>query len=136
MLDSLRLIAQMDAVTKSWWAAWKQEKLVDFIPQPSKWVKSNENVGVGDLVIFLKADTDKSFGTEVWRMGRVKEVEVSRDKLVRVVIIEYKNHGESVFRTTRRAVRKIAVLHHEGELELIEELNLASKAAGTAFLLG
>jgi hypothetical protein len=63
-------------------------------------------------------------------VGRVAQVEVSdKDARVRAVSIEYKNSNESVFRTTRRAVRGVAVLHREDELELVQELNAAARAA-------
>jgi hypothetical protein len=48
---------------------------------------------------------------------------------VRTVIIEYKNAQENKFRTTRRSVRKVAVLHREDELELVQELNAAAREA-------
>ena len=69
-------------------------------------------------------------GEPIWRVGRVTEVELSdRDLQARVVIIEYKNSRESVFRTTRRSVRKVAVLHREDEVELVQQINAAARAA-------
>ena len=44
-----RLIAQMDKVYDVWWNVWRTEKLVDFIPQPSKWKKTNEQLKEGDV---------------------------------------------------------------------------------------
>ena len=130
-----RLMDQMERVYRSWWEAWKNEKLLDYIPQPSKWLKSNGNVQVGDVVIFLKTDKDQTLGDPLWKMGRIQELETSSDGLARVAIIRYKNSGEAVFRTTRRSVRKLAVLHREGDLELVEELNIASKSVNTAFMM-
>lgn len=68
-------------------------------------------------------------------MGRIREVEVSKDGVIRSVVIEYKNSTETVFRTTRRSARTVAVLHREGDLELVEELNEAARRAQLAFLL-
>ena len=56
------------------------------------------------------------------------------DGKVRDITIEYKNLGESVFRTTHRAARSVAVLHKEGDLDLMQELNAASKEANKAFM--
>ena len=67
-------------------------------------------------------------------MGKIKELEFSVDGLARTAIVEYKNASESVFRTTRRSVRKIAVLHREGDLELVQELNEAARRSGIHFL--
>ena len=130
-----RLMDQMENVYKSWWTVWKNEKLLDYIPQPKKWQKNNGDVKIGDVVIFLKSDKDQTLGEPRWKMGRIKDVETSKDGLVRVVIIEYKNSTESIFRTTRRSARTIAVLHREGELEMIEELNEASRQANLVFFM-
>ena len=65
----------------------------------------------------------------------MKELDESRDDISRSLIIEYKNASESVFRKTRRSVRKVAVVHVEHDLELIQELNQACKEAGNEFYM-
>ena len=63
------------------------------------------------------------------------EAEVSpEDYLVRAVLIEYKNAQESVYRTTRRAARQVAVLHSEDDLEIVQELNMAARKADQLLL--
>ena len=64
---------------------------------------------LGDIVLFLKLESEASFGSPVWRLGRVEEVEYSLDRVIRTVVISYKNDGENIFRRTRRSARKIAV---------------------------
>ena len=123
----------MELVSDSWWKVWKDEKLTDFIPQPSKWRSGGYEPKPGDLVIFMKHESDVKLGEPVWRLGRIQEIERSKDGVVRVALIEYKNATECVFRTTRRSVRRVAVLHKEGDLELIQELNQASKFANLMF---
>ena len=130
-----RLMEQMEKVYRSWWKVWKDEKLVDYIPQSPLWKTTSGQPAVGDIVLFLKLESEASFGSPVWRLGRVEEVEYSLDGIIRTVVISYKNDGENNFRRTRRSARKIAVLHHEGDLELVEELNEASKLAGQQFFL-
>ena len=130
-----RLMEQMEKVYRSWWSVWKDEKLVDYIPQSPLWKTTSGQPAVGDIVLFLKLESEASFGSPVWRLGRVEDVEYSLDGVIRTVVISYKNDGEKIFRKTRRSVRKVAVLHHEGDLELVEELNEASKGAGQQFFL-
>ena len=128
-----KMIEDMELVSDSWWKVWKDEKLTDFIPQPSKWRSGGYEPKPGDLVIFMKHESDVKLGEPVWRLGRIQEIERSKDGVVRVALIEYKNATECVFRTTRRSVRRVAVLHKEGDLELIQELNQASKFANLMF---
>ena len=130
-----KLMSQMDLAYRSWWKTWMNEKIVDYIPQPKKWPKTTLQPAVGDIVIFLKAESEAGFGEPVWKLGKIEEVEYSADGRIRAVVIAYKNDGEKVFRTTRRSTRKVAILHHEGELELTERLNEASKAAGIQYFL-
>ena len=42
--------------------------------------------------------------------------------------------SENVFRETRRADRKVAVLHREDDLEMVQELNSAARAADRVLL--
>jgi hypothetical protein len=125
-----RLITQMDAVYDNWWKAWSHQKLVDFIPQPVKWTINNCIVKVGDIVLFLKEAPEQHFGEPVWKIGRIVSTPVSRqDGITRTVVIEYKNNNERVFRTTTRAVRSLAVVHSEGELDIVQQVEAASRAA-------
>lgn len=52
-----------------------------------------------------------------------------KDEKVRAVTIEYKVNSETKFRVTRRAVRTIAVLFGEDDIELSQELNAAARDA-------
>lgn len=129
-----RMLEQMEQVFQAWWKAWYEQKVVDWIPQPRKWNRSNEAVKVGDIVILPRVGGEQVLGQPVWRIGRIKAVEKSeQDGRVRKVEVEYKNVGESRFRVTRRSVRGLAVLHREGELELFEQLNQAARESDKKF---
>ena len=131
-----KMVSQMDDVYEVWWNLWKEEKIVDYVPQPSKWNKSNDDVREGDIVLILQNADEVKLGGPLWKIARIRSLETShRDGLSRVAICEYKNPSESEFRTTRRSVRKIAVIHHEDELDLIPQLNEAAKKAGESYFL-
>ena len=72
-------------------------------------------------------------GTRVWRTGRIHKLDDSRDGIPRAATIEYKNATENTFRYTRRSIRKLAVVHQEHELELVQELNEACRDAENQF---
>ena len=129
-----KMIQEMEKVFDSWWKVWKEERIIDFIPQPRRWLEQGYEPQPGDLVVFLKHESDVTLGEPVWRLGRVLNTERSKDGTVRTVIIEYRNASESTFRTTRRSVRRVAVLHKEGELELVETLNLAAKNSNVNYI--
>jgi len=124
------MLERMNDVFEAWWKAWHEEKLADYVAGPVKHSKSDRPPQEGDIVIFQKDGAEQVLGEPIWRIGRVTNVEESAsDGLVRALTIEYRNAAENVFRETRRAARKVAVLHREGDLELVEELNAAARAA-------
>ena len=130
-----RMMEQLDQVYKTWWEIWKSEKLCDFIPQPNNWNKSNYDLAVGDIVAFPRQTSDQVFGDTVFRLGRVTTLEYSADGKARIVHIEYRNAEESVFRTTKRAVRTVAKVHREHELDIVQGLNQAVKAANVSYFI-
>ena len=121
------LVKQNADFEKAWWTVWEAEKLIDMIPQPSKWRSGDPDIKVGDLVVFMR---DKSVLTgPSWRVGEVSSVEVSRDEIIRKVEVKYKVVGESVYRYTRRSVRSVAVLWRESEIDLTGKLSAAQRQA-------
>ena len=130
-----RLVKQNSEVEEAWWKVWSTEKLQEFIPRSSKWSKSSDPVDVGDIVVFLKTAKESVLGEPVWRLGRVMTAEPDKDGIVRKVEVQYRNDGEKVFRTVTKSVRQLCVLHHEGDLELVDILNEASKQSTISFLI-
>ena len=125
-----RLLTQMSQVFDAWWRTWKNECIVKFIPQPPIWNKTTYQPKPGDIVIFTKDGNEHAIGQPVWTTGRVVSIETSdKDGLVRVIEIEYFNENEKKARVTRRSVRNVAVVHEEGVVELVQELNTAAGAA-------
>ena len=59
----------------------------------------------------------------------------SADGISRSALIEYRNDGESDFRTTRRALSSVAIIFSETDLDFVQEMNRAAKQANIAFIL-
>ena len=57
----------------------------------TKWLKSDENLKIGDVVLFLKSD--KEFDKQ-YQYGIIKDIYQSRDGHVRKVKVEYQNYNE------------------------------------------
>ena len=122
-----RMITQMDDCYDAWFKVWREERIVDFIPQPSKWKRSNESLKVGDIVVFIKERPEDHFGQPLWKLAKVVEIEHAADGHVRTATVEYRNASNpTLVQTTRVSVRHVAKLHDENELDLIQELNEAA----------
>ena len=128
-----RMLQQMDEVYESWWRTWSSENLVDYIPKPPHWKDGNVNAKVGDIVLMLLSDSEKKLGAGVWRLGRIKKLFWSADGITRVAELEYRNNDEKTFRKTERALSSIAIIHRDTDLDVIQELNAASKEATIHF---
>jgi hypothetical protein len=128
-----KMLEKMHQVFEAWWQAWYKEKLTDFVVQPPKRLRSDPNLKVGDIVIFQKRGQEQVLGSPIWTVGRVEEADVSEsDGKVQELVIQYRNPGESKFRTTRRAARSVALLSSEDDLDLMQELKAAARAADRA----
>ena len=104
-----RMLQRMEDVFEAWWKAWHDEKISEFVSRPRKWLRSGPDLCDGDIVVFQKSGAEQVIGQPVWRVGRVVEVERNeKDGKVRAATVQYKNAGEHVFRTTRRAARQLA----------------------------
>ena len=112
-----RLAEQLEQIERSWWKLWADEKLVDFVPQPAKWPRTNNNLVVGMVVIFPMAKPKSPIGEVIWKYGKVAEILPSSDDLARRVKITYQNYKEEVWRFVTRGAREIAVIHSEDDLE-------------------
>ncbi|XP_066914399.1 uncharacterized protein [Clytia hemisphaerica] len=102
---------------------WFDNWLINHVPkityQP-KWFINDRDIMVGDIVLFLKND---SLINSTYQYGIVRELFPGRDSKVRKVKVAYKNHNESVFRETNRAVRELVVIHQVDEVDLVDGLN-------------
>ena len=81
-----------------------------------KWLTSNNEVKVGDVVLFLKSEK------EFERDGIIHTVNLGRDGHIRVVEVEYQNHNEGVKRYTTRGVRDLVVIQPVDEPGIDAEL--------------
>ena len=128
------MLAQMEDVKKAWWQTWANEPLSEFKPCPPKWVRSSVSKPVaGSVVLFVREEADGNFGDVRWRVGIVEEALKGSDGICRQLKIKYKNAGERVFRTTTRAIRRVALLHGEAELGLVDQLNEAARATNVDY---
>ena len=117
----------MSEIETAWWRVWMDEKLADMVPQPKKWRTGEPELAAGDVVVFMRDQA--ALGGPTWRIGEISEVERGTDGIIRTVTIKYKNCEEKVYRYTRRAVRAVAVLWREHELDMAGELSAAQKMA-------
>ena len=125
-----KIIEQMDRVYDAWFKIWREERIVDFIPQPRKWKRNNGLLQVGDIVIFMKELPDDHFGKPLWKVARITALEHSADGLARTCTVEYVNASQpQVFHKVRLSVRHVAKLHGEDDLDIIQELNEAAALA-------
>jgi hypothetical protein len=130
------MMKNMEDVSVAWWKVWESEWLVQLVPKPNKWLEGAPDVKVGDVVVFLRDGKESVLGQTPWRTGLIDEVHVSdRDGVCRSLTIKYKNHSESVFRYTKRSTRTVAIIHREGDIDLLGELSNASVSANKHFLL-
>ena len=108
-----------EAIYQAWFKSW----LVSYVPtliERAKWHKSDTNLKVRDIVLFLK--TGKEFEKQ-YQYGIIRGIEAGRDGLVRKADVEYQNASEGCKRITRRGARDLIVVHPVDKLSINKELS-------------
>ena len=113
-----RIIKENSKIFNSWFENWLMSHVPKLLKQ-QKWFSTNDQVKVGDIILFLKQDS--SINSE-YQYGMVKDVMYGSDGIIRKVVIKYKNHNENAFRETFRSLRTIVVINHVDETDLAKEL--------------
>jgi hypothetical protein len=116
-----RILQLHSGIFDSWWEAWLTSAVPKLVAQP-KWFKNDEDLKVGDVVLFRR--TEGSFSGE-YKYGRIDEVHRGSNDRIRSVVIRYKNSTEETVRKTVRAVRSLIVVHKIDEINIMEELGNA-----------
>ena len=121
--DAQKLLqANVDNLTV-WFDSW----LISYVPrlmEHPKWFRSDIDIHVGDVVLFLR--TEKEYSRQ-YQYGIVQSVERGRDGKIRTVNVRYRNPSGKKNRETRRAARELVIIHHADELSIFEEQAEASK---------
>ena len=118
-----KLINANQKVFDSWFEIW----LVSHVPQlmdHPKWFRSDIDVQVGDVILFIKQESPLS---NSYQFGMIDEVEYGRDDKIRKVKVRYRNSNENVDRFTYRNVRKLVIIHRINEINIMNELFNASR---------
>jgi len=89
-----------------------------------KWFKNDDNLQVGDFIMFLKDDSKIS---KTYKYGMIDEVHQGTDGVVRRVTVKYRNANEETFRYTNRSARSIVAIHKVDESCIMNELSSMSK---------
>ena len=101
-----RIIEANNEVFNVWFGCWLKS-YVPLLMNKSKWFSSDRKLMVGDVVFFMKTETEYA---NQYKYGLVKSIKVSRDNEVRRVMVEYQNHNENVKRVTDRSVRDLILI--------------------------
>jgi hypothetical protein len=81
--------------------------------QQKKWLQSDKDCEVGDLVLFRFKEGEIA---EVWRLGIVEE-KLSKENKPGQWKVRYKLAGEKEFRTTPRSSRELSIIHEVASLD-------------------
>ena len=84
---------------------------------------------------FYLATKNEGSVVNTCQYGMVHEIELSRDGLIRKVVIKYRNSTQNIDRFTTRAVRELVLKHQLGEIHIMEELeNIATTSSIVSYV--
>ena len=123
--DAERIVEDNKRIFNSWFETWLTAHVPKLMHQP-KWFRTDADIQVGDIVLFLKND---KVLCQTYQYGMIVRTYPSADGVIRKVDVKYRNHNEKIDRETFRAVRDLIVIHHVDELDLTQELAEMSELA-------
>ena len=85
----------------------------------NKWFNGDNNLQVGDIVLFTKTGAAVC---STYQYGMITKVEPTKDGIVRKVQVKYTNSNESSSRETYRSVRNLILVQSIDEMDFMEEL--------------
>ena len=112
-----KILSENSKIFNSWFEVWLLVHVPRLMHQ-HKWYK-NETLNVGDVVLFLKHDSELS---STYMYGMVVKLEYSRDNIARKARVKYQNANENVPRETYRSIRSLVVIHKVDELDELNEI--------------
>ena len=113
-----RILKTNGKIYNTWFRSWLKSHVPTLLTRP-KWLTSDEDIKVGDVVLFLKSE--KEFERD-YQYGIIHLVNTSKDGHVRTVEVEYQNHNEGVKGYTSRGVRDLVVIQPLDEPGINAEL--------------
>ena len=117
--DHKKIIDRNASIFRAWFKAWLTSHVPTLIQRP-KWHKTDEEVCIGDIVLFLKNEKELE---DQYQYGQISEIFRSRDGLIRKVNVKYKNSNENTFRVTNRGVRELILISPINEIDIYERLD-------------
>ena len=103
----------LQQLVSEWWEKWYEIAFPSLVPN-YKWLHRHRNVRVGDVCLIRYRKEIRSS----YRLGRVQEVKLGEDGLVRKVVIKYKLPNEINYRYVDRPIHGISVIVPVEEQEL------------------
>ena len=122
------LFTKIGEIYKLWYTAWNTE-YVPLLALRPKWHNQSENLVEGDIVYFKLKDSKLK---QVWLIGKVEFVNISKDSLVRTVGISYRyntENGKSEYDIVERPVRECTKLFNIEDTSILEDIKAAQAEA-------
>ena len=95
----------LQELVSQWWSSWYQSVFPKLVPS-YKWLQRHRNVKIGDVCLIRYRNEARC----TYRLGRVQEVKLGHDKLVRTVVLKYKLPTENNYRTVDRPIHGVSVI--------------------------
>lgn len=107
------ILRSANKLTKDFWETWYETKPAELFDRP-KWKKDVPNIKEGDKVLIIKGGYgNKAVPRKYWPTGKVKKCIISKDKIVRVVLVELETG-----KTEKHAVQNLVIISElEGNVE-------------------
>ena len=92
-------------LVSQWWSSWYQSVFPKLVPS-YKWLQRHRNLQIGDVCLIRYRNESRS----TYRLGKVEEIKLGTDGLVRTVVLKYKLPTENIHRKVDRPIHGVSVI--------------------------
>ena len=124
-----KFLKSNEAIFNSWFETWLTCHIPKLMYKP-KWFQTSHNLQEGDIVLFLKVDSNL---LKKYQYGMVKSVVCDKDGLIRKATISYQNSNENTKRETVRSARELVKIYGVDETDIVKELGEICSIADMKF---
>ena len=114
-----KLVKESLKIYNVWFESWLLNHVPKLMDQ-NKWFSGDNNLQVGDIVLFTKTDSAIS---STYQYGKITKVEPTKDGIVRKIQVKHTNSNEISSSETYRPVRNLILIRSIDKIDFMEELH-------------
>ena len=88
-----KILKENERIFTTWFETWFTSHVPKLLQQP-KWFRTERDIKIGDIVLFLKQEGP--IISNNYQYDMIHEIIQSKDAIIRNIVVKYRNHNETL----------------------------------------